>query len=191
MAEGHSGFPKGVGAPAIRALVAAGYTGLAQLAGVSPSELMKLHGVGTKALRLIQQALTAQGKTLGKPPISADYHRESHFGDGHWVHTLKRGHKTETFSVTVARLSNTEDSPDLKRGRNAPRDAQLERDDLLFMLEAKKRDWRAHRASSVERENVLRIGRQLEQKELLPSEFAKMSFGLTPATYSRWKRGSR
>ena len=50
-------IPKGVGAPATRALTAAGYTELSQLAGVPAAELKKLHGVGPKALRVIKAAL--------------------------------------------------------------------------------------------------------------------------------------
>jgi DNA uptake protein ComE-like DNA-binding protein len=46
-------------------LTAAGYTELAQLADVSSSELKKLHGIGPKALRLLQEALEQQGKSLG------------------------------------------------------------------------------------------------------------------------------
>jgi hypothetical protein len=60
-----AGFPSNIGAPATRALVAAGYTELRQLAGVPAGELKKLHGVGPRALRLLQEALEAQGQSLG------------------------------------------------------------------------------------------------------------------------------
>lgn len=43
-------FPKGVSAPAARALTAAGYTELAQLADVPAADLAQLHGMGPKAL---------------------------------------------------------------------------------------------------------------------------------------------
>jgi len=58
-------FPKGVSAPATRALVAAGYTQLRQLAGVPEAELRKLHGMGPKALRALDEALREQGLSLG------------------------------------------------------------------------------------------------------------------------------
>ncbi|WP_087872767.1 helix-hairpin-helix domain-containing protein [Arthrobacter globiformis] len=45
-----------VGAPATRALNAAGYTTLRGLAGVSSAELSKVHDVGPKALRIIEEA---------------------------------------------------------------------------------------------------------------------------------------
>jgi len=61
-----SGFPKGVGAPATRALTAAGYTELSQLAGVPVAELTKLHGMGPKALRVIQAAMEDQGSSLAE-----------------------------------------------------------------------------------------------------------------------------
>jgi hypothetical protein len=60
-----NGFPKGVPAPAARALMAAGYSDLRQLAGVSAAELKRLHGMGPKALRLLQEALEEQGLSLG------------------------------------------------------------------------------------------------------------------------------
>lgn len=60
-----AGFPKAVGAPATRALVAAGYTDLRQVAGVPAGELARLHGVGPKALAVLQEALRHQGLSLG------------------------------------------------------------------------------------------------------------------------------
>jgi hypothetical protein len=65
MATPDSGLPRSIGAPATRALTAAGYSELSQLANVPVAELSKLHGVGPKALRLLQEALQAQGKSLG------------------------------------------------------------------------------------------------------------------------------
>jgi len=65
MASPGTGLPKNIGAPATRALTAAGYTELGQLAGVPAADLAKLHGVGPKALRLLQEALQARGKSLG------------------------------------------------------------------------------------------------------------------------------
>jgi predicted flap endonuclease-1-like 5' DNA nuclease len=59
-----SGFPSGIGAPATRALTAAGYSQLRQLAGVPAADLKKLHGMGPKALRVLPEALEAQGLSL-------------------------------------------------------------------------------------------------------------------------------
>jgi hypothetical protein len=59
------GLPRSIGAPATRALTAAGYTELRQLEGVPAAELSKLHGVGPRALRLLQEALQAHGMSLG------------------------------------------------------------------------------------------------------------------------------
>ena len=49
-------LPK-ISAPAMRALTAAGYTTLRQLAGVPRAELARLHGMGPKALGVIEAAL--------------------------------------------------------------------------------------------------------------------------------------
>jgi hypothetical protein len=58
-------LPKDLPAPAVRALVAAGYTSLDQLAGVPIAELKQLHGMGPKALNRIREALAERGKSLG------------------------------------------------------------------------------------------------------------------------------
>ncbi|MDR2985113.1 MAG: hypothetical protein LBV34_09755 [Nocardiopsaceae bacterium] len=60
-----TGFPKGIGAPAGRALTGAGYSELKQLAGVPAADLKRLHGMGPKALRVLQEALEEQGLSLG------------------------------------------------------------------------------------------------------------------------------
>ncbi len=57
-------LPK-IGAPATRALIAAGYVSLGRLAGVPRSELAALHGVGPKALRIITAELAEHGLVLG------------------------------------------------------------------------------------------------------------------------------
>jgi hypothetical protein len=57
-------LPK-IGAPATRALNNAGYTSLRQLAGVPRPELARLHGMGPKALRIIEDNLADHGLRLG------------------------------------------------------------------------------------------------------------------------------
>lgn len=57
-------LPK-IGAPATRALHAAGYTTLRQLAGVPRSDLEKLHGMGPRALGILQAALEQNNLGLG------------------------------------------------------------------------------------------------------------------------------
>ena len=54
-----------IGAPATRALALAGYTRLDQLAGVPRASLAALHGVGPRALRILDEALAAHGLRLG------------------------------------------------------------------------------------------------------------------------------
>lgn len=61
-----TGFPPGIPRPAIRELTAAGYTRIDQLAGTSEAGLLQLHGVGPKAIRIIQQALAERGL----PPLA-------------------------------------------------------------------------------------------------------------------------
>ena len=56
-------MPK-ISAPATRALQSAGLTTLRQVADVPREELAKLHGMGPKALRIIDAALAEHGLEL-------------------------------------------------------------------------------------------------------------------------------
>jgi hypothetical protein len=56
-------LPK-IGAPATRALHNAGFTRLSQFAGVPRAELAGLHGMGPKALGIIEAALEERGVAL-------------------------------------------------------------------------------------------------------------------------------
>jgi hypothetical protein len=56
-------LPK-VGAPAARALQAAGYSELRQLADAHRADLAELHGMGPKALGIIEAALKEHGFKL-------------------------------------------------------------------------------------------------------------------------------
>jgi predicted flap endonuclease-1-like 5' DNA nuclease len=56
-------LPK-IGAPATRALNGAGYTRLEQLTQATEAELMALHGLGPRALRILKEALAARGLAL-------------------------------------------------------------------------------------------------------------------------------
>jgi hypothetical protein len=54
-------IPTTLSKPAQRALAAAGYTTLEQLAAVRESELLSLHGMGPKTIRQLRTALAALG----------------------------------------------------------------------------------------------------------------------------------
>lgn len=66
MREPGDDLPKGIGAPATRALNGAGFTTLAQLTRLTQEELLALHGVGPKALALIIAALQERGLSLAE-----------------------------------------------------------------------------------------------------------------------------
>jgi hypothetical protein len=55
-------FPP-IGRPAVNALAQAGYTQLEDLRGVQPQQLLELHGVGPKAVRILEQALSDLAKS--------------------------------------------------------------------------------------------------------------------------------
>jgi uncharacterized protein YdhG (YjbR/CyaY superfamily) len=66
-----AGFPK-LGAPARRALSAAGYTRLDQLAQVSERDLKKLHGMGPSAITALREALQKRGLSFHSGDLASD-----------------------------------------------------------------------------------------------------------------------
>jgi DNA-directed RNA polymerase alpha subunit len=58
-------FPK-ISSPAHSALHGADYTRLEQLTQVTEKELLKLHSMGPKAIRILREALAARGLTFKK-----------------------------------------------------------------------------------------------------------------------------
>lgn len=61
MKPSSSPWPKGVSQPAQRALVAAGITNLEELSRHRKEDLAKLHGMGPKALGILEETLASQG----------------------------------------------------------------------------------------------------------------------------------
>ena len=59
-----SDLPAGLGKPAQRALAGAGIVRLAQLAEFSEREILKLHGMGPKAMETLRRALAARGMSF-------------------------------------------------------------------------------------------------------------------------------
>jgi pimeloyl-ACP methyl ester carboxylesterase len=59
-------LPAGLSKPAQRALAAAGYTTLDQIADISEADLGRLHGVGPKAIEQLRYALAAVGLSYSK-----------------------------------------------------------------------------------------------------------------------------
>ena len=60
-------LPADLPRPARRALVAAGYTRLADLTAVSEADLLRLHGVGPKAIGQLRAALGGCGLSFATP----------------------------------------------------------------------------------------------------------------------------
>lgn len=61
-----------IGNPARNAIAVVGIIRLGQLTKISEKELLKLHGVGPKAVRLLREALAMRGLSFAQPdPPSA------------------------------------------------------------------------------------------------------------------------
>lgn len=54
-------LPQAIGKVARRELALHGYTRYEQLTRVTPAELLAIHGVGPKAVRILEEELTARG----------------------------------------------------------------------------------------------------------------------------------
>lgn len=59
-----SDLPRAIGRPATQALAVAGLTTLDQVATRSEADLLALHGVGPKAVRILREALQQRGRSL-------------------------------------------------------------------------------------------------------------------------------
>jgi hypothetical protein len=57
-------FPAGMGTVAPRELALAGYTDLRQCSAATARELLAIHGVGPKAIRILREAMAAKGLTF-------------------------------------------------------------------------------------------------------------------------------
>jgi len=58
------GLPSGLAQPALRTLAAAGYSSLDQIAKHRESGLLKLHGIGPKAIAILKAELKARSESL-------------------------------------------------------------------------------------------------------------------------------
>ncbi|PZF80103.1 hypothetical protein [Jiangella anatolica] len=54
-------YPQAIGRTARRELALNGYTRYDQLTSVTPKELLAIHGVGPKAIRMLTEELAARG----------------------------------------------------------------------------------------------------------------------------------
>lgn len=57
-------LPRNIGQPATRALLNAGYRTLDEVSRLTEADLLALHGVGPKAVRLLRETLAAKGLAL-------------------------------------------------------------------------------------------------------------------------------
>jgi DNA-directed RNA polymerase alpha subunit len=70
-------LPAELSAPARRALAGAGVTRLEDVAAFTETELMKLHGMGPKALQTLRRALAAKGMVISKSANARRLDKES------------------------------------------------------------------------------------------------------------------
>ena len=59
-------FPRAIGNPATNALVNEGYNHLEQLTKITEKELLKIHGVGPKAVRILRETLAEKGMSFAE-----------------------------------------------------------------------------------------------------------------------------
>jgi predicted flap endonuclease-1-like 5' DNA nuclease len=61
-------YPHSIGRVARRELAAHGFTRFDQLTEMAPAELLRIHGVGPKAVRILGEELAARGLAFASPP---------------------------------------------------------------------------------------------------------------------------
>jgi hypothetical protein len=67
-------IPATIGKPALRALAAAGITSLEDVARANEDDLLALHGVGPRAIRILKAALKAQwSRGRAKPGTGSNW----------------------------------------------------------------------------------------------------------------------
>ena len=64
MSTGDDGLPRSIGRPATNALHHAGIDRLAQVATLTEAELLRIHGVGPKAVQILRDALAERGRSF-------------------------------------------------------------------------------------------------------------------------------
>lgn len=62
-------YPTRLGKPALRGLAGDGYTRFERLTTVTPAELLRIHGVGPRAIRILEEEPAARGLAFGKPGV--------------------------------------------------------------------------------------------------------------------------
>lgn len=83
---GAYGFPAGMSQPSLSALLHAGYTSLEQLTAVTEKELLNLHGMGPKGVRLLREALAARGLAFaGEKGAATPADEPVHDSPSRWV----------------------------------------------------------------------------------------------------------
>jgi predicted Fe-Mo cluster-binding NifX family protein len=66
-------IPAGIGKPALRALAAAGIKSLEDVARANEDDLLALHGVGPRAIRVLKAALkTRRSRGRAKPRMGSN-----------------------------------------------------------------------------------------------------------------------
>ncbi len=104
------GFPAGLSQPALRALVEAGYTSMEQVTAASAKELLALHGLGPKAIRLFREAgVVFAGEAGAAQP--ADEPGELEQTDGERAERMADGDVHEGEAVVAEPAAESPDDP--------------------------------------------------------------------------------
>jgi len=65
-------YPDRIGKVAARALALNGYTRYEQLTMVNPKELLTMHGIGARAIRILDEELRSRGLSFARSSPSVD-----------------------------------------------------------------------------------------------------------------------
>jgi hypothetical protein len=108
-------------------------------------------------------------------------------GEGHFIGVSRAGNLVQAHFVNVGGPEKGRSASSPKRKRRHVQAAPLDVKNAFQSGNLTERKWRAFRATENERQTILRVGRELEQRGISAREVAEL-FNLSASTYSTWKK---
>jgi hypothetical protein len=110
-----------------------------------------------------------------------------HQGEGHFIGVNREGSLVQAHFVNVGDSEEGRHTTSPSRRPRHPLAAQGDVKDRFQPGNLTERKWREFPATANERQTIVRVGRQLEQRGISAREVAKR-FNLAASTYSTWKK---
>jgi hypothetical protein len=110
-----------------------------------------------------------------------------HQGEGHFIGVNRAGNLVQAHFVKVGESEEGRNTTSPNRRRRHSQAAPIEVKDRPQRGNLTERKWREFRATANERQTIVRVGQQLEQRGISAREVAQL-FNLAASTYSTWRK---